>query len=252
MTTGPLSISHYGGIPSVTIFFDPAPGVPLGNATDWLEKKASEIIPLDITHGLTGSAQEFAEVGKELVLLLFVAIFVMYVIMGILYESYIHPLTVLLSLPTATVGGLLTLWIFGATVSFYVFVGMFMLIGIVKKNGIMMVDFAIQRQEEGADARQAIHEASLNRFRPIMMTTVAAIMGAMPIALGLGADASSRIPLGLTVVGGLLLSQLLTLYVTPVTFLLMESVQVNVLDKSAFFSRRDVLADTEKSEPGRS
>jgi HAE1 family hydrophobic/amphiphilic exporter-1 len=252
MTTGPLSISHYGGIPSVTIFFDPAPGVPLGNATNWLEKKASEIIPQDITHGLTGSAQEFAEVGKELVLLLFVAIFVMYVIMGILYESYIHPLTVLLSLPTATVGGLLTLWIFGATVSFYVFVGMFMLIGIVKKNGIMMVDFAIQRQEEGADARQAIHEASLNRFRPIMMTTVAAIMGAMPIALGLGADASSRIPLGLTVVGGLLLSQLLTLYVTPVTFLLMESVQVNVLDKSAFFSRRDVLADTEKSEPGRS
>ena len=248
LTAGPLSISHFGGIPSVTLYFDTAPGVPLGNATDWLEQKAAEIIPGDITHGLTGSAQEFAAVGEELVLLLFVAIFVMYVIMGILYESYIHPLTVLLSLPTATVGGLLTLWIFGSSVSFYVFVGMFMLIGIVKKNGIMMVDFAIQRQEAGADARTAIHEASLNRFRPILMTTVAAIMGAMPIALGLGADASSRIPLGLTVVGGLVLSQLLTLYVTPVTFLLMEAVQVGVLDKSAFFSRRDVLAEAQAAD----
>src|SRR5260221_5985321 len=147
------------------------------------------------------------------------AVFVMYVILAILYESYLHPITVLSSLPVALVGGLLTLWVFNAEASLFAFIGMFMLMGIVKKNGIMIVDFARQRVEQGRKSDEAIHEASMERFRPIMMTTLAALMGALPIALGFGADVSSRRPLGLVVVGGLVVSQFITLYVTPAIYL---------------------------------
>ena len=163
-----------------------------------------------------------------------VAVFVMYVILAILYESYLHPITVLSSLPVALLGGLLTLWLFGAEASLYAYIGMFMLMGIVKKNGIMIVDFAEQRVRQGIADDQAIHDASMERFRPIMMTTMAALMGALPIALGYGADGSSRRPLGLVVVGGLIVSQFITLYVTPAIYLYLEEFQEKVLDRVPF------------------
>jgi len=173
---------------------------------------------------------------------LIVAIFAMYVILGILYESYIHPITVLSSLPTAGVGGLLMLWLFGMSLSLYGFIGLFLLIGLVKKNGIMVVDFAIQRLREGRELNDAIVEACEERLRPILMTTFAAVFGAIPIALGFGADGASRQPLGICIVGGLLISQVLTLYVTPVFYFYMEKFQSRVLDRIAFFQRGDAAA----------
>ena len=157
-------------------------------------------------------------------MLMLVAVFVMYVILAILYESYLHPLTVLSSLPVALLGGLLTLWLFSAEASLYAYIGMFMLMGIVKKNGIMIVDFADQRVRQGIPDDQAIHDASMERFRPIMMTTAAALLGALPIALGYGADGSSRRPLGLVVVGGLIVSQFITLFVTPAIYLYLRRI----------------------------
>jgi HAE1 family hydrophobic/amphiphilic exporter-1 len=182
-----------------------------------------------------GEALVFRQLFKALPLLLIAAIFVMYVILGILYESYVHPITVLFpAIVPAVVGGLFTLWIFGSTLSLYSVIGLFLLLGIVKKNGIMVVDFALQRIDEGWDLRSAIHEASVERFRPIMMTTLAALMGAVPLALGFGQDASSRRPLGLVIVGGLIFSQLITLFVTPVIYLWLEWFQEHVLDKVPF------------------
>ena len=172
---------------------------------------------------------------RDLVILMVLAVFVMYVILGILYESYLHPLTVLSSLPVALVGGLATLQFFHQEASLYAFVGMFMLMGIVKKNGIMIVDFAQQRVAEGLKDDQAIHEASMDRFRPIIMTTLAAVMGAIPIALGYGADGGTRRPLGLVIVGGLVVSQFITLYVTPAIYLYLQDFQEHVLDKTSFF-----------------
>jgi len=159
----------------------------------------------------------------------------MYVILAILYESYVHPITVLSTLPTALVGGLLTLFLFRQTASLYAYVGMFMLMGIVKKNGIMIVDFAQQRIARGVADDQAIHDASMDRFRPILMTTLAAVFGALPIALGFGADGASRRPLGLVIVGGLVVSQFITLFITPVIYLFLETFQEKVLDKTSFF-----------------
>ena len=173
---------------------------------------------------------------------MFVAVFVMYVILAILYESYLHPITVLSSLPVALLGGLLTLWLFGAEASLYAYIGMFMLMGIVKKNGIMIVDFAENLVRKGVKDDEAIHEASLERFRPIMMTTMAALLGALPIALGYGADGASRRPLGLVVIGGLIVSQFVTLFVTPAIYLYLEEFQEKVLDRFSFFrsGRRQV------------
>jgi HAE1 family hydrophobic/amphiphilic exporter-1 len=159
----------------------------------------------------------------------------MYVVLGILYESYVHPLTVLSSLPVALVGGLLTLYLFGEEASLYAYIGLFMLMGIVKKNGIMMIDFALQRMAQGQKSIDAIHDASMNRFRPIIMTTLAALMGALPIAFGFGADGASRRPLGLVIVGGLIVSQFITLYITPVIYLYLEQFQERVLDRTSFF-----------------
>src|SRR4029077_9763596 len=211
------------------------PGYTVGQATDFVEKSAKEILPPDVRGSLQGQALTFRNTAADLVVLMLVAIFVMYVILAILYESYLHPITVLSSLPVALVGGLLTLWLFKAEASLYAFIGMFMLMGIVKKNGIMIVDFAQQRVEQGLANDKAIHEASMERFRPIVMTTLAALMGALPIALGYGADGSSRRPLGLVVVGGLIVSKFITLYVTPAIYLYLEEFQEKVLDRTTFF-----------------
>jgi HAE1 family hydrophobic/amphiphilic exporter-1 len=234
-TLGPQSVNHLNQFTSVTLSFNLKPGVALGDATNFISKSAAEIVPPGVRGELQGEAQTFSNTVTSLTVLMGLAVFVMYVILAILYESYVHPLTVLSTLPTALVGGLLTLLVFGQEASLYAFVGMFMLMGIVKKNGIMIVDFARQRVDAGEPADQAIHDASMDRFRPILMTTLAAVFGAMPIALGYGADGASRRPLGLVVVGGLVVSQFITLYITPVIYLYLEQFQERVLDRSSFF-----------------
>ncbi len=235
---GPQSVNHINQFTSVTLFFNLKPGYSIGQATDFVEKAAKQVLPPGIRGEFQGEALTFRDTVSSLTILMFLAVFVMYVILAILYESYLHPITVLSSLPVALVGGLLTLWLFGAEASLYGFIGMFMLMGIVKKNGIMIVDFAQQRVEHGAPDDQAIHDASMERFRPIMMTTMAALMGALPIALGYGADGASRRPLGLVVVGGLIVSQFITLFITPAIYLYLEEFQEKVLDRFAFFRAR--------------
>src|SRR5256886_2622574 len=237
-TLGPQAVNHLNQFTAMTFFFNLKPGVALGDATNYIQKSAAEIVPSTIRGELQGEAQTFSNTVTSLTILMALADFVMYVILAILYESYVHPLTVLSTLPTALVGGLLTLLLFGQEASLYAFVGMFMLMGIVKKNGIMIVDFARHRVENGEAADKAIHDASMDRFRPILMTTLAAVFGAVPIALGYGADGSSRRPLGLVVVGGLIVSQFITLYITPVIYLYLEQFQEKVLDRTSFFGSR--------------
>jgi HAE1 family hydrophobic/amphiphilic exporter-1 len=232
---GPQAVNHLNQFTSVTLFFNLKPGVAIGDATEVIRKAAAETVPPTVRAGLQGEALTFSDTVRNLTLLMALAVFVMYVILAILYESYLHPLTVLSTLPTALVGGLLTLYLFGEQASLYAFVGMFMLMGIVKKNGIMIVDFAIQRVAAGKSAEEAIHDASLDRFRPIIMTTLAAVMGAIPIAVGYGADGASRRPLGLVVVGGLVVSQFITLYITPVVYLYLEQFQEGVLNRTSLF-----------------
>jgi HAE1 family hydrophobic/amphiphilic exporter-1 len=224
--TGPLAVVHQGQLPAVSISFNLKPGVSLGEAVAAVDRLARQTLPATIQTSFQGTAQAFQSSIQGLGLLLVVAILVIYMVLGILYESFIHPITILTALPFAGFGALVTLLAFRLDLSIYGFVGIIMLVGLVKKNGIMMVDFAIEAQRaEGMTATKAIYEACLVRFRPIMMTTMAALMGTIPIAIGAGAGAESRRPLGLAVVGGLLFSQTLTLYVTPVFYIVMDRLQ---------------------------
>jgi len=230
-TVGPQNVPHSDQLNSATLSFSLAPGVPIGKATKDLTAAAEEMLPAGVSGTLQGEAQEFEEAVASLGVLLMIAVFLMYVILGILYESYIHPFTVLTTLPVAAFGGLATLLFFRAELSLYAYIGMFMLLGIVSKNGIMMVDFAEQRMDEGADSFTAIYEACRDRFRPILMTGASTVIGAVPIALGFGADGASRRPLGLIIVGGLAFAQVITLFVTPGIFLYMQEVQEKFLNR---------------------
>jgi HAE1 family hydrophobic/amphiphilic exporter-1 len=223
-TVGPLAVNHSGQAPSVTLSFNLKTGTSLGDAVKEIDA-AAKSLPASVTTSFQGTAQAFQSSLQGLGLLLVIAIAVIYLVLGILYESFIHPITILSALPFAGFGALLTLLIFKVDLSIYAFVGIIMLVGLVKKNGIMMVDFAIEEQKKGRTPEQAIYDACVVRFRPIMMTTMSALMGTLPLAIGFGAGAESRRPLGLAVVGGLIFSQTLTLYVTPVFFLYMEKLR---------------------------
>jgi len=234
---GPLTINHLGQLPAVTLSFNLRPGVALGDAVNAVDKVARETLPQDMSTSFQGTAQAFESSLSGLGILLIVAIAVIYLVLGILYESFIHPLTILSGLPSAGFGALLTLMIFKIDLNLYAFVGVIMLVGIVKKNAIMMIDVALEKQRTaGETPAEAIYQGALLRFRPIMMTTMAALMGTLPIALGFGAGAESRRPLGLAVVGGLVFSQMLTLYITPVYYIYLDKFEQRLKSRK----RRDV------------
>lgn len=243
---GPLMVCHTDNFPSATLFFDLQDGVAIGDVVDYINSIAEKTIPKDLLAEFQGEAESFSATFSSLKILILIAIFVTYVILGILYESYIHPITVLSALPVAMVGGLATLYLLGQELSLYAYIGVFMLLGLVEKNGIMIIDFALLRQHhDKMTPYEAIHTASMQRFRPIIMTTLATIMGAVPIAMGWGADGASRRPLGLVIIGGMIFAQVITLFVTPVIYLYMDWFQTHILDRIPLFARGEIFEGEE-------
>jgi HAE1 family hydrophobic/amphiphilic exporter-1 len=244
-TVGPLSVNHFGQLPAATISFNLQPGFSLGEAANSVNAAVRDLrIPVSVTTSFQGTVKEFQESFANLSVLLIVAILVIYIVLGVLYESFIHPITILSGLPSAVFGALLTLVLFHKQLDLFAFVGLIMLFGVVKKNAIMMIDFAIEAQRvEGKSPAEAIYQGCILRFRPIMMTTMAALLGTLPIALGYGEGADARQPLGLAVVGGLLVSQFLTLYITPVIYLYLESLQRRLQRKKVEVEREPSLVE---------
>jgi HAE1 family hydrophobic/amphiphilic exporter-1 len=238
LVVGPQTVNHHGQLPAVTISFGLAPGASLGDVLTRVREVADRTLPDTVSGQFQGAAKAFESSLGNLAVLLVIAIMVVYIVLGILYESYIHPLTILSGLPSAAFGALITLLVFRMDLNIYAFVGMIMLIGIVEKNAIMQIDFALEAERGGKTPQEAIYEGCLIRFRPIMMTTMAALLGALPIAVGYGAGGEARQPLGLVVVGGLLFSQLVTLFLTPVVYTYMAQLQ------SWMKSRQDARALT--------
>ena len=244
-TTGPVTVNHTGQLESVTFSFNGKPGTSMSQITEAVEKLAFDKLPQTISTNFEGTAGAFSESMNSLYFLLFIAIIAIYILLGCLYESFIHPLTILSGLPSAAFGGLATLLIFGYDLDLYGMVGIIMLIGIVKKNSIMVVDFAIEAEKSGISPEEAAFEGATTRFRPILMTTLAAIMGALPIALGIGAGAEVRRPLGLAVVGGLVFSQIVTLYLTPIFYSYMDEFQTWLYKKNSSAKNAEDKIQTE-------
>jgi HAE1 family hydrophobic/amphiphilic exporter-1 len=238
-TAGSLTINQLGQLPAVTLSFNLPAGVALGDAVARIDQiKADQKFPASLTTGFAGNAKTYQDSVANQGILLLAAIVTIYIVLGILYESYIHPFTILTGLPSAVIGALVALWLFGMDLSLIAVVGLLMLIGIVKKNAIMMIDVALVTQREGKPPAEAIYEAALLRFRPIMMTTLAALLGVLPIAVGIGAGAELRQPLGVALVGGLLVSQVLTLYMTPTLYIYMEQLAAGTRSLYASLRRR--------------